>query len=76
MRYLATDENAQQTIQRAVLLGINHLETATGYGKSEQYLGAALATGLPMPRSQLYITTKISPVADADTMRRYIHESL
>jgi predicted aldo/keto reductase-like oxidoreductase len=76
MRYLATDENAQQTIQRAVLLGINHLETARGYGKSEQYLGTALSAGLPMPRSQLYITTKISPVADADTMRRCIHESL
>ena len=76
MRYLATDENARQTLQRAVLLGINHLETARGYGKSEQYLGAALKSGLPRPRSQLHITTKISPVANADTMRRYIDESL
>ncbi|MBW4638526.1 MAG: aldo/keto reductase [Gloeocapsa sp. UFS-A4-WI-NPMV-4B04] len=76
MRYLDSFENAQQTIEHAVSLGINHLETARGYGKSEQYLGAAIADGLPMSRAQLYITTKISPVADADIMRRYIDESL
>ncbi len=76
MRYLVSEDNAQQTIQQAVALGINHLETARGYGKSEQYLGAALRAGLPVPRSQLQITSKIPPVADADTMRRYIDESL
>ncbi len=76
MRYLATAENARQTIQRAVLLGINHLETARGYGKSEQYLGAALKSELSLPRSRLHITSKISPVADADTMRRHLNESL
>jgi hypothetical protein len=76
MRYLASEDNARQTIQQAVALGINHLETARGYGKSELYLGAALKSGLPMPRSQLHITTKISPVTDVDTMRRCINESL
>ncbi len=76
MRYLASEENALHTIQQAVALGINHLETARGYGKSEQYLGAAVRAGLPVPRSQLHITTKIPPVADADTMSRYIDESL
>lgn len=76
MRYLATDQNARQIIQRAISLGINHLETARGYGKSEQYLGAALKSGLPIPRSQLHITTKIPSMADADTMRRCIDDSL
>ena len=57
MRYLDSFENARQTIEQAVSLGINHLETARGYGKSEQYLGTAIADGLPMPRAQLYITT-------------------
>lgn len=76
MRYLASEENARQTIETAVALGINHIETARGYGKSELYLGAALKMKLPVPRSQLYITTKISPVADADLMRRHIDESL
>ncbi|MBA3923058.1 MAG: aldo/keto reductase [Nostocaceae cyanobacterium] len=75
MRYLASAEIAQQTIAQAVALGINHFETARGYGKSEEYLGAAL-TGLSMPRSQLHITTKIPPTADAETMRCYINESL
>ncbi len=76
MRYLASEDNARQTIQQALALGINHLETARGYGKSELYLGAALKSGLSMPRSQLHITTKISPVTDVDTMRRCINESL
>ena len=76
MRYLASPENARQTIEKALSLGINHFETARGYGKSEEYLGAALAQGLPIPRSQIYITTKISPTAEADTMRRCIDESL
>ena len=76
MRYLASEENARQTIQQAVALGINHLETARGYGKSEQYLCAALTSELPIPRSHIHITTKISPVADVDTMRRCLDESL
>ncbi|MEA5515562.1 aldo/keto reductase [Nodularia sp. UHCC 0506] len=76
MRYLADPENAQQTIAAALALGINHLETARGYGKSEEYLGAAIKDGLSLPRSQVYITTKIPPTVDADSMRRCINESL
>ena len=76
MRYLASVENAVQTVQRAIELGINHIETAKGYGNSEQYLGAALAAGLPLSRHQLYITTKISPTPDADSMARSIDQSL
>ncbi|MBD2777107.1 aldo/keto reductase [Iningainema tapete] len=76
MRYLASVENACLTIQTAIALGINHIETASGYGSSEEYLGCAIATGLPIPRSLLHITTKIPPQNDADTMRRCIDESL
>jgi uncharacterized protein len=76
MRYLASRENALFTIQKAIALGINHIETARGYGNSEEYLGAALISGGQIPRNQLYITTKIPPTPDADTMRRYIDESL
>ncbi|MBN3873575.1 aldo/keto reductase [Nostoc sp. JL33] len=76
MRYLADFENAYQTIEQALALGINHLETARGYGKSEEYLGRALKAGLSLPRTKLHVTTKISPTADADTMRRCIDESL
>ncbi|MGI8500958.1 MAG: aldo/keto reductase [Hassallia sp.] len=75
MRYLASEENAVLTLQKAIASGINHIETARGYGNSEEYLGAALIAG-QIPRNQLYITTKIPLTPDADTMRRYIDESL
>ena len=76
MRYLDSEAIACQTIQHAVAYGINHLETARGYGKSEEYLGTALKCGLALPRSQLYITTKITPQSNPDHLRRYIDESL
>lgn len=76
MRYLASEENAYQTIAQAIQLGVNHIETARGYGSSEQYLGAALKAGLPVSRQQLYITSKAPPTADRDTMARNIDQSL
>jgi predicted aldo/keto reductase-like oxidoreductase len=76
MRYLASESNAIQTVRQAVAMGINHLETARGYGKSELYLGAALSAGLPVPREHLHITIKIPPVADAGEMERCVDESL
>lgn len=76
MRYLESQDNAVQTVRQAVALGINHLETARGYGKSEQYLGAAIKAGLGTPRSQIYLTTKIQPTESAATMQRCIDESL
>jgi uncharacterized protein len=76
MRYLSSEENAVATVQQAVALGINHLETARGYGKSEQFLGAALQSGLPLTRAQLCITTKLPPTPDAAQMESWIDESL
>lgn len=76
MRCLDSKEIARQTVAQAVALGINHLETARGYGKSEEYLGAALRSDLALPRSHLYVTTKITPQPDPDKMSRYIDESL
>ena len=75
MRCLATPKVAEQTVQRALELGINHLETARGYGASEQFLGMALGQ-LAGAREQIYLTTKIAPTTDAATMNRYIDESL
>jgi uncharacterized protein len=84
MRYLASPENASLTIEKALELGINHIETASGYGKSENYLGTALGkalqnglgNGLGIERQDLFITTKIPPTPNADTMRSHIDESL
>ncbi|RCJ31982.1 oxidoreductase [Nostoc minutum NIES-26] len=76
MRYLADAENAEGAIAKALALGINHIETARGYGKSEEFLGRAIKGGLSVSRTRLHITTKIPPTAEADSMRRYIDESL
>jgi predicted aldo/keto reductase-like oxidoreductase len=57
-------------------MGINHLETARGYGKSEELLGIALKSHLSIPRESLYITTKLSPTKDVMVMRQWIDESL
>lgn len=75
MRYLASADNAQKTVQHAIALGINHIETAQSYGRSEQYLGVILSE-LDRPRSQLHITTKITPTPDVGLMERQIDQSL
>jgi uncharacterized protein len=76
MRCLASEAVAQQTVRRAIALGINHIETARGYGQSEQFLGTAFNNGLDLPRSDFYLTTKIPPTPDAATIDRHIDESL
>ncbi|PSO56128.1 MAG: oxidoreductase [Cyanobacteria bacterium QH_6_48_35] len=76
MRCLANEAEYAQTLQQAVAQGINHLETARGYGKSEEYLGQALKAELSVPREQLHITTKLPPTPDADQMRQWIDHSL
>jgi hypothetical protein len=54
--------NLEATIRRAIELGINHIETARGYGSSEMQLGRILPT---LPREQLIVQTKVSPRATA-----------
>ncbi|MBE9128987.1 MULTISPECIES: aldo/keto reductase [unclassified Coleofasciculus] len=76
MRCLASESDATKTVQQAIALGINHLETARSYGKSEKYLGKILKTELPVLREQLHITTKLPPTPDAGMMRQWIEESL
>lgn len=76
MRCLASESEARKTVQNAIERGINHLETARGYGKSEEYLGRILKSELPLPREQLHITTKLPPTPDANLMHQWIHESL
>jgi predicted aldo/keto reductase-like oxidoreductase len=75
MRSLSTPKLFAQTVERAIALGINHLETAQGYGKSEAYLGELLATSLASQRPELKITTKITPQPDAPTMTQAIQAS-
>ncbi len=76
MRYLGSEENAVQTVQRALALGINHLETASGYGESERYLGKALNLVRQAGQKLPYVTTKLRPTASADEMSQAIERSL
>lgn len=65
--------NLEATILRALDLGINHIETARGYGTSEMQLGKILPT---LPREKLIIQTKVSPKSDPKEFRRQFHQSL
>lgn len=76
MRCLASLQVFEQTLQSAIAQGINHIETAAGYGNSERYLGHALQADLGVPRSDLYITTKIPPCAQAEPMAEQIQSAL
>lgn len=65
--------NVEVTVRRAVELGINHIETARGYGSSERQLGPVLRQ---FPRERLIIQTKIGPQADPRKFVAEFHESL
>ena len=65
--------NLEATIHRAVELGINHIETARGYGTSEMQLGSVLPT---FPREKLIVQTKIAPTARAADFLRTFDESM
>src|ERR1700710_1016708 len=54
----ANQENLEATIHRAMELGINHIETARGYGTSEMQLGNVLPK---LPREKMIVQTKVSP---------------
>ncbi len=68
------EENAFLTMKRALEVGVNHFETARGYGNSEHLIGTWLPH-LPVKREEIVITTKIAPTQSADEMRRTIEES-
>jgi hypothetical protein len=63
----------EATIRRSIEVGINHIETARGYGTSEMQLGQILPS---LPRDQLIVQTKISPKSDSKEFRREFDKSL
>lgn len=65
--------NLEACVRRALDLGINHIETARGYGTSEMQLGRILPR---MPREKMIIQTKVSPKPQADEFRRTFDTSL
>jgi predicted aldo/keto reductase-like oxidoreductase len=75
MRCLESAAQAAEVLRSAIALGINHLETARGYGASEAFLGQAIAAGI-VPRDRVVITTKFLPTGDESELERAIDQSL
>jgi predicted aldo/keto reductase-like oxidoreductase len=68
-----SQQNLEASIRRSLELGINHIETARGYGSSEMQLGQILPH---LPREKLIVQTKEIPNADSREFRRQFERSL
>jgi len=66
-------ENLERTIERALDLGINHIETARGYGSSEMQLGFALKN---FDRRSILLQTKVAPEKDPKDFRKTFEKSM
>jgi hypothetical protein len=66
-------QNLEATIRRSLECGINHIETARGYGTSEMQLGKILPK---IPREKLIVQTKVSPSAAPREFRGEFDKSL
>lgn len=69
----ATQENVERIVRRAVEVGINHIETARGYGSSECQLGFVLST---LPRDSILVQTKVGPHDSEDAFLKTFEVSL
>jgi len=65
--------NLEATIRRALELGINHIETARGYGTSEMQLGRILPS---MRREELIVQTKVAPAGTQREFRNTFEKSM
>lgn len=65
--------NLETCIRRALELGINHIETARGYGTSEMQLGNILPR---LPRDQMIVQTKVMPCALASEFQDTFEKSM
>lgn len=65
--------NLEATIRRAVELGINHIETARGYGTSEMQLGRVLPT---FARDKILVQTKVAPMASTKDFLKTFERSM
>ncbi|MGK7923612.1 MAG: aldo/keto reductase [Trichodesmium sp.] len=70
---LDNQQNLENTILRSLECGINHIETARGYGTSEMQLGKILSK---LPREKLIVQTKVCPSADPQEFHNQFQQSL
>ncbi len=74
MRYMSkVPDKSARVVRRAVELGINHLETARGYGDSEDLLGHALKS---IDRKKVFITTKVGVCKTYDDFMKHFETSM
>ncbi len=66
-------QRVKSVILRALELGITHIETAYGYGTSEEEVGAVIKN---LPRNSFILQTKSSPRKDVNEFLKRIEESL
>ena len=70
-----TREHCQQVVSMAFDYGINHIETAFGYKKSEHALGMVLNEDLKIPRNSYLLMTKGNAMT-ASEMRSMVEKQL
>lgn len=63
----------KSTILRALELGINHIETAHGYGTSEEEIGGVIQN---LPRETFILQTKATPKKSVEDFLKQFHESM
>ncbi len=68
-----SQRNVSGCVRRALELGINHIETARGYGTSEYQLGKILPQ---LPREELIVQTKVGPDRDLDRFQENFETSM
>lgn len=66
-------KNVESTIFRSLELGINHIDTANGYGTSEEEIGCALKE---VPRNSYYLQTKTPLRKDTSAFIKMFDESM
>lgn len=70
-----TFEHCRDVVQMALDAGINHIETARGYKKSETVYGKVLNEELKIPRNSYHLMTKGSAMT-AGEMRKMVENQL
>lgn len=68
-----SQNNVESCIRRALDCGITHIETARGYGTSEEQLGHILPK---LPRKDLIVQTKVGPTADPKDFIKTFEKSM
>jgi len=66
-------ENLERLVGHALKQGINHMETARGYGTSEKQLGRILPH---LPRHEILLQTKVGPRKKRSEFRADVEDSM